>query len=506
MRSAGILLPITSLPSPWGVGTMGRSAREFADFLQSAGQSCWQILPICPTSYGDSPYQSFSSYAGSPYLIDLDDLCEQGLLRPEEYQSLSWGEDPGRVDYGLLYRRRFPVLRKAVERMEKRFPEQFLTFCQEEYDWLEDYALFMALKGRYNGVAWSQWPAPLRKREAAAMAAARRELAEDVSFWQGVQYLFAHQWKMLKNYVNQRGISIIGDLPIYVSADSADVWANPRQFQLDGDMIPTEVAGCPPDGFTEDGQLWGNPLFDWDYMKQDGYRWWFRRIAFQFRFYDVLRIDHFRGFDAYYAVPAGASTAKIGRWRPGPGIDFFRQLEQSLGKRAIIGEDLGFLTPSVRQLLADSGFPGMKVLEFAFDTRDTGSGYLPHTYPRNCVVYAGTHDNDTIQGWMSTAPKADVERAKAYLRLSKAEGYHWGMMRSAWASVADLAVMQMQDLLGLGSEARMNTPSTLGGNWTWRCPDGAFTPELAARLHREMELYGRLPAEKPKKETFHEDR
>ena len=505
MRGAGILLPITALPSPWGVGAMGQSAREFADFLQRAGQTHWQILPICPTGYGDSPYQSFSSFAGNPYLIDLDDLCRDGLLRPEDYQTLSWGDDPLRVDYALLYRQRFGVLRKAVSRLLQSGDAGFGRFCRGESEWLEDYVLFMALKDRCGGKPWKDWPEELRRREEKALAEARRELAPELDFWRGVQYLFYRQWKALKAYVNSRGVLLIGDLPIYVSADSADVWASPGQFQLDGELAPTEVSGCPPDGFAEDGQLWGNPLFDWDFMKRDGYRWWFRRLRFQFRIYDVLRIDHFRGFDAYYAIPAGEDTARNGRWRPGPGIDFFRCLEKALGRQEIIAEDLGFMTPSVKKLLEESGYPGMKVLEFAFDSRDTGSGYLPHTYPRRCVVYTGTHDNDTIQGWMATAPKADVAKARAYLRLTAREGYHWGMMRGAWESVADLAVMQMQDLLGLGSEGRMNTPSTLGGNWTWRCPAGAFTPQLAKKLRREMELYGRLPEQNAIKEPCDEN-
>lgn len=481
---------------------MGQSARGFLDFLHRGGQSFWQILPICPTSFGDSPYQSFSSFAGNPYLIDLDDLCKAGLLLPEEYRTLSWGTDPLRVDYGLLYRRRFPVLRKAVLRLEESASPDLAAFRRRESAWLEDYALFMALKDRHHGAPWTDWPDALRKRDGDALAGAREELSEEIRFWQGVQYLFFQQWNLLKNYANHLGISIIGDLPIYVAADSADVWSAPEQFQLDQDMRATEVAGCPPDGFSADGQLWGNPLFDWERMKKESYRWWLRRIAFQFQIYDVLRIDHFRAFDSYYAIPADAATARDGRWRPGPGIDFFRTLERELGPREIIAEDLGFLTPSVRKLLSETGFPGMKVLEFAFDTRDTGSNYLPHTYPRHCVVYTGTHDNDTIRGWMSTAPEKDVARAKAYLRLTPQEGYHWGMMRSAWGSVADLAVMQMQDLLGLGSEGRINIPSTVGNNWVWRCGADAFSEELADRLHLEMDLYGRLPQEKFKEETL----
>ena len=486
-------MPISSLPSPYGIGTLGAEAEKFAGFLAAGGQSCWQLLPVGPTSYGDSPYQSFSSFAGNPYLIDLDLLAGDGLLEPAEYQALDWGSDPERVDYGLLYAARYPVLRIACGRLLARNQPGFAAFCEEQASWLEDYALFMALKENNGGLSWLEWPEELRLRQPGALARARAELAEEVDFWKAVQYLFFGQWRAFKGHANSLGISIIGDLPIYVALDSADVWANPEQFQLDENGLPTEVAGCPPDGFSADGQLWGNPLFRWEEMKRDGYAWWLRRIAFQFQLYDTLRIDHFRGFDEYFAVPYGDGNAQNGRWRPGPGIHFFQAVNRALGRKDIIAEDLGFLTPSVKKLLKDSGFPGMKVLELAFDSRDPDSGYLPYGYPAHCVVYTGTHDNDTIQGWMASAPKEDVSYAKAYLRLSKQEGYHWGMMRSAWASAADLAVMQFQDLLGLGSGARINTPSTLGGNWQWRTLPGTFDEKLARRLYRETRVYQRLP-------------
>lgn len=492
MRRAGILMPIFALPSPYGIGTLGAEARAFADFLAAGGQSCWQLLPVGPTSYGDSPYQSFSSFAGNPYLIDLDTLIGEGLLDRKDVEGVDWGSDPARIDYGALYENRFRVLRKACRRLASREGEALDRFCREQADWLEDYALFMAIKEAHGGKAWYEWPEKLRLRRPEALEAAGRQYAGKVKFWKAVQYLFFRQWEDWKGYVNSRGISIIGDLPIYVSGDSADVWANRSQFQMDEEGRPTEVAGVPPDAFTADGQLWGNPLFDWERMREEGYAWWIRRIAFQFRLYDTLRIDHFRGFDSYYAVPYGEDTARNGRWWPGPGIEFFRKVREALGEKDIIAEDLGYLTPSVRQLLHDSGYPGMKILEFAFDSRDSGSDYLPHTYPRNCVVYAGTHDNDTIQGWMVSAPPDDVEFAKAYLRLTPEEGYHWGMMRSAWASPADLAVMQFQDVLGLGSEARMNTPSTKGGNWQWRTLPGTYTPELAHKLYEDMRVYQRL--------------
>ena len=487
-------MPITSLPSPWGVGTMGQAARHFVDFLHQAGQSCWQVLPICPTSYGDSPYQSFSSYAGNPYLIDLDDLTKDGLLLPWEYQTLSWGDDPASVDYGLLYQNRFTVLRRAVERLWRAKPQEISRFLHEERDWIYDYAFFMALKDHFNGASWAQWPEALRRRERSAMKELQAELAGDISFYQGVQFLFFRQWTALKDYAKARHVSIIGDLPIYVSEDSADVWADPAQFQLDETLRPIEVAGCPPDGFSADGQLWGNPLFDWEKMAQDGYRWWMKRIAHQLRFYDILRIDHFRGFEAYYAIPFGSKTAQGGRWRPGPGYAFFQQLEKTLGKQNIIAEDLGFLTPEVHKLLAQTGYPGMKVLEFAFDSRDGGGReYQPHNYPRNCVAYVGTHDNDTVQGWCKTAAPDDVALALEYIHADPWEGVHWSMMRAIWASVADMAIVQMQDLLGLGSESRLNTPSTLGKNWRWRALPGFDSTILAQRVHRQMELYQRLP-------------
>ncbi|NLV87002.1 MAG: 4-alpha-glucanotransferase [Clostridiales bacterium] len=505
MRNAGILLPVFSLPSPYGIGTMGQAARNFIDFLSDAGQSCWQILPLGPTSYGDSPYQSFSAYGGNPYFIDLDDLAEEGLLLPSEYKNISWGRRADDIDYGLLYRRRYPVLRRACGRLLATSNDDYELFCQEQAFWLEDYALFMAIKERHGGGSWLNWPESDRLRLPKAMEAARNELAEEISFWKAVQYLFFTQWGRLKTYANQRGISIIGDLPIYVSSDSVDVWANHEQFQLDEDRRPKELSGCPPDGFSPNGQLWGNPLFDWEHMKKEGYDWWLRRIEFQFKIFDIIRIDHFRGFDSYYAIPKDETTAHRGCWKAGPSIDFFRTVNEKLENPAIIAEDLGFLTPSVRELLDYTGYPGMKVLEFAFDSRDGESDYLPHKYPKNCVVYTGTHDNDTIQGWFRSAPSADADYARRYLRLSRREGYHWGMMRAAWGSVADLAIMQMQDILGLGSKARINVPSTLGSNWRWRALPENFSPKLTKKLHGEMALYGRLPEEKDAgKEMYYE--
>ena len=494
-RSAGVLMPIFSLPSPYGIGAMGQAARDFLAFLQAGGESYWQLLPVGPTSYGDSPYQSFSSFAGNPYFIDLDDLAADGLLEPGDYRGIDWGS-PERVDYALLYEKRYPVLRRAVARLLAAPPADYALFLEENAGWLEDYALFMALKGENAGAAWHSWPEGERLRRPAALSAARARLADELDFWRGVQYLFFRQWDALKAQARLRGVSIIGDLPIYVAGDSADVWAGPEQFQLDEDLLPTEVAGCPPDAFTADGQLWGNPLFDWEKMKGDGYRWWLRRIGFQFRLFDVLRIDHFRGFDEYYAIPYGDKTARNGRWRPGPGLEFFKTVNKELGRRPIIAEDLGFLTPTVRRLLRDTGYPGMKVLEFAFDPKGADSEYLPHNYPRNCVVYAGTHDNETIEGWLAAAAPGTRRYARRYFQLTRREGWAWGVMRGAWASVADLAVMQMQDLLSIGGSGRINTPSTLGGNWQWRMLPGQADGALAERLRQSMALYHRLPLAK----------
>ena len=492
MRQSGLLLHITSLPSPFGIGTMGKAARDFLDFLEKSGQSIWQVLPIGPTSYGDSPYQSFSSFAGNPYLIDLDDLTQEGFLKQWEYASIHWGDDPGRVDYAVMYAHRDQVLRQAVKRLYAHLPEEFYKFRDEERGWLDDYALFMAIKRAQGGQSWMYWPKALRFREPDAMREMREIHQQEIDYWCGVQYLFYRQYDALKQLSHKKGIRMLGDLPIYTAYDSADVWASPEQFQLDEDLMPIEVAGCPPDSFSVTGQLWGNPLFDWDVMKRDGYQWWIRRIAFQFKIYDMLRMDHFRGFDAYYAIPNGDKTAEYGRWKPGPGLAFFERLEAQLGKCPMIAEDLGFITPSARKLQQDTGYPGMKVLQFAFDSRDERNDFLPHLYGKNDAVYTGTHDNDTTLGWFQQADPKDVRYAVEYFRLTKAEGYHWGMICAALGSVADYAIIPMQDLLGLGSEARMNTPSTVGNNWKWRLPPGSYDPALSEKLYRKTEIYGRI--------------
>ncbi len=490
-RASGILMPIFSLSSPYGIGTLGKEAYAFVDFLAKAGQSYWQVLPLGPTSYGDSPYQSFSSFAGNPYFVDLNTLKESGLLTAEEIAACDFGDDPECIDYGKLYENRLPLLKKAFDRFVPN--KDYHAFCAENAWWLDDYVLFMALKKAHGDENWSQWEEPLRLREEAALSAARRTYAEELSFYRFVQYEFAVQWTALKDYANAAGIRIIGDIPIYVAYDSADVWADPVQFQLDKRLRPELVAGVPPDAFCEDGQLWGNPLYDWTYMRRDDYGWWKRRLQYALKLYDMVRIDHFRGFESYFAVPYGELTAKNGHWIKGPGMELFEALKTALGgELPIIAEDLGFLTPAVRELLADSGFPGMKVLQFAFDSRED-SDYLPHNYGRNCVVYTGTHDNDTILGWTKTADEDDVQMARQYLHVDDEEGFNWSMMRAALMSVADTAILMMQDIIGLGSEARINTPATLGNNWQWRIGAGCINDWLANIVRENTALYGRLP-------------
>ena len=495
MRTSGVLMPISSLPSPYGIGTMGKSARKFVDFLVKGGQTYWQILPICPTSYGDSPYQSFSSFAGNPYFIDLDILCKENLLKKKECESFDWGTSEEYIDYGTMYVSRYALLHKAYARFVKNMPEDFSSFCEAEKDWLEDYTLFMALKDANDGKAWGQWDEKLRVRDAAALDEARKKYAEDIEFYKMLQYLFFKQWRELKAYANENGIEIIGDVPIYVAGDSADVWANPKQFYLDEDLNPIEVAGCPPDGFSADGQLWGNPLFRWDEMKKDNYAWWTKRIKAMSELYDIIRIDHFRGFDEYYAIPYGDKTAENGWWEKGPGIDLFRAISARLGDREIIAEDLGYMTDSVKQLVEESGYPNMKVIEFAFDERDTGnaSDYLPHNYPRNCVVYTGTHDNETLVSWLEDITPAERRQVREYLNNFRDSGKELcqDLICLVMRSVANLCIIPMQDYLGLDNSARMNQPSTLGKNWKWRLKEGQFTKELQKEMKTLAVRYGR---------------
>ena len=491
-RSAGILLPLSSLPSPHGIGTMGKAAYDFADFLAAAGQKYWQLLPLGPTSYGDSPYQSFSSFAGNPYFIDLDLLVEYGLLTREEVNGRDWGADPRRVDYGRLYENRFALLEAAKARGFARDREAVAAFEAENAHWLPDYALFMALKRHFGMKPWTAWDdEDIRcRRSSAVIEHYRAELRKDVELFTYIQFLFFRQWATLKAYIHSLGIRIIGDLPIYVAMDSADVWAEPEMFRLDAHGVPTEVAGVPPDYFSEDGQLWGNPLYDYEAMEKDGFGWWIRRVGGAQKLCDVLRIDHFRGFASYWAVPYGETTAKNGHWVKGPGMALVGVLTNWFRDLDFIAEDLGYPTPEVTQLLADSRLPGMKVLEFAFDSRDTSS-YLPHSYGENCICYTGTHDNAPLALWRTEADKADIAFAVQYLGLNDREGFNRGIIRGGMSSVAKLFVAQMQDWLDLGAGHRMNIPGTSRGNWEWRMLPGEASKKLAGQIREMTRIYGR---------------
>ena len=489
MRASGILMHITSLPSPYGVGTLGKESYKFIDFLKEAGQKYWQILPLTPTGYGDSPYQSCSTYAGNYYLIDLPTLVEDGLLEYHEIDAVCWGEQATKVDFGALYRNRLNVLFKAYNRFSSG--EDFDAFCQENKNWLPDFALFMALKERFEGQPWYVWPDDLKFRKPEAIALAKEELEEQIRFFCFVQYVFDKQWRALREYAHQKNIRIIGDVPIYVPYDSADVWSNPQWFQLDDNMTPIAVAGCPPDAFTEDGQLWGNPLYRWELLRDHGYQWWLDRLGAAGKLYDVVRLDHFRGIEAYWSVPYGDETARNGKWVQGPGMDFINTIKEKLPHISLIAEDLGFLTQEVLDMRDKSGFPGMKVLGFAFDSREP-SMYLPHLYPTNCVCYTGTHDNMTTRQWFETASADAVAYAAEYMSLTQQEGFVWGVIRTAMSSVANLCVIPMQDILNLGEEARMNFPGTMSdSNWTWRVQEDYNKGDLARRIYQLTKLYGR---------------
>ncbi len=492
-RSSGILLPVTALPGRYGIGTLGKAAYQFIDFLALAGQTWWQLLPVGPTSYGDSPYQSFSTYAGNPYLIDLDLLIADGLLTRRECSACDWGSDEGQVDYGAIYRSRFCVLARACERGWERYAGELAAFEAENARWLPDYALYMAIK-RANGMrSWLEWPEALRRREDAALARARQDYAADVRLFTFIQFLFYRQWNALREYAHEKGVKLFGDLPIYVALDSADVWAEPEQFQLDEDYLPKAVAGVPPDYFSATGQLWGNPLYDWERMAADGYNWWIRRLDGAGKLYDMIRIDHFRGLESYWSVPYGDETAAGGHWVPGPGLPFVKVLTEWFPQLGIVAEDLGVATPELSAFLERSGLPGMKLLQFAFQKREENP-YQPHCYQKNCICYAGTHDNNTIVGWSKEVKASELAFAREYLGIAADESIAWGLIRGGMRSVAGLFVATMQDYLELGSEARINTPGTTGGNWSWRMAPGAASRSLARRIRRLTQTYGRIPA------------
>ncbi len=498
MRRSGVLLPITSIPSKYGIGGFSKECYEFVDFLEKAGQSLWQILPLGPTGYGDSPYQSFSTYAGNPYFIDLEELIEAGWITQEDCEGDLLTEAPAGtegmkdryVDYGKIYETRFTVLRKACANSGIEQDPAFRKFCEDSAYWLDVNGLYMAVKSAFGGKSFIEWDEDIRFRKPDALRQYRETYAEEIGFIRFQQYLFSKQWSALRAYAAKKGIQIIGDIPIYVAYDSADVWASPELFQLDEDLKPVGVAGCPPDAFSATGQLWGNPLYRWEYHKETGYDWWIRRIARCYELYDILRIDHFRGFDEYYFIPYGDPTAQFGHWEKGPGYDIFQVMKNKLGKMNVIAEDLGYLTPSVLRLVKKSGYPGMKVLLFAFDG-GSDSAYLPHNYERNAVVYTGTHDNDTIEGWLKNAKRKTVSFTMRYLNVKRKRDIRQAMIRAALSSTADTAVIPIQDYLGLDNSARMNLPSTLGNNWKWRLLPGELTEELAEEMAGLAKLYDR---------------
>lgn len=490
MRASGILMHISSLPGEYGIGKLGKEAYDFVDFLVSAKQTYWQVLPISPTSYGDSPYQSFSVFAGNPYFIDFDTLEKEGLLRKSQYEDVFWGESQTEVDYSAIYENVFKVLKLAYKNFSKKPDKAFDRFLRKN-KWTHDYGLFMALKFAHDGKAWYEWEDELRICKKEAIAKAREKYSEEILFWQFLQFKYYEQWGDLKKYANKKGVKIIGDIPIYVALDSVDVWMNPKYFLLDKNKDPIDVAGCPPDCFSPLGQLWGNPLYRWDKMESDGFKWWIERIKFASNIYDTVRIDHFRGFDSYYAIPFGNKDATIGEWRKGVGIKLFKAVNEKLGKIDIIAEDLGFITKSVERLLKKSGYPGMKVLEFAFD-KDGKSVYLPHNFKdKNSVVYTGTHDNETIAGWVKSQKKEDIDFCRKYLGVKRNKDIPWVMIRLAWGSVSDTAIAQMQDFLELDNTARMNTPSTVGNNWKWRMDKSSLSETLSDKIAELTTIFDR---------------
>ncbi len=507
-RRAGVLLHPTSLPGPHGIGDLGPPARSFADFLAEAGQAIWQVLPLAPTGYGDSPYQALSAFAGNPLLVSLEDLRDEGWLGDEDLAGGA-GDDPPpcarEVDYARAGRFKSALLRRAAERFAARASaaEQaaLAAFREREAAWLEDLALFLALKDRHGGAAWIGWERPLALREPRALAAARREHAADIHVHAFVQWAFDRQWGRLRDHARARGVALMGDLPIYLAHDSAEVWARPLLFRLDPQGRPLAVAGVPPDYFSTTGQLWGNPLHDWAAQAAEGYAFWVERMRQNLRLYDLVRVDHFRGFEAYWEVPAGAATAQEGRWVKGPGAGVFEALQAELGPLPIVAENLGVITPEVEALRRRFGFPGMAILQFAFGKDPQAESFKPHSYERDLVAYTGTHDNDTVLGWWSSRAgvgstrteeeiAAEREHAKAYLAADGRE-MNWVLLRAVYASVAELAMAPLQDLLGLASEARMNTPATPSGNWRWRFEEGALSPALAGRVRTLAQLYGR---------------
>ena len=497
MRTCGVLMHITSLPSPYGVGTLGSEAYKFVDFLKKAGQTYWQILPVGPTGFGDSPYQSYSAFAGNPMLIDIDELIKAGLVSEDDKDLKILAEKKEFADFGQMFSFKRLILAKAHAAFAANADSEqmylFGKFCRKNAWWLDDYAMFMSMKYFFKQVMWTEWADSYRLRDPQTLAKYAEEHGVDIDCWKFMQFLFFRQYKNLKKYANKRGISIYGDMPIYVSMDSSDIWANPEMFMLDSDRKPTKVAGCPPDDFSPTGQLWGNPLYDWDYMDKNNYKWWIKRVQYSAKLFDLTRIDHFRGFESFYAIPAGDKTAEHGEWLQGPSMKLFRAIKADLGDVKLVAEDLGFLTDEVKAMLKAAGYPGMNVLEFGFGGED--SSYLPHNYVKNSVVYIGTHDNETALGWYLAQDKAGKKRIRKYLGLDKSASDSKvvrELIRCAYASVSENCVIQMQDWLCLDNSARMNIPSTIGGgNWAWRMDKDACTKELAKAMKKMAKTYFR---------------
>lgn len=488
MRGSGILLHISSLPNKYGIGTFGSSAYQFVDFLSSSNQKYWQVLPLGPTSYGDSPYQTFSAFAGNPYFIDFDFLKAEGLLEENEYANLS-SNIQNKVDFEFQYRERFDVLRKAHERFDKNNYE-YNIFKVQNSSWLNDYALFMAIKNTQPEGNWSTWEDKYKFRNEIAINEFSVKHYNDIDFWKFVQFEFFKQWLNLKQYANQKGIKIIGDIPIYVAYDSCDVWSNPFNWHLDENLNPIDVAGCPPDSFAIQGQLWGNPIYDYQKQETEGFSWWIKRIQESFKLYDVVRIDHFRGFESYYSIPYSHTTAEHGVWIKGPGIKLFNKIKDELGDVDIIAEDLGFLTEDVYQLLKESGFPGMKILIFGFDPY-VDSEYALHNLTKHSVAYTGTHDNSTSLGWYKSLRDDEKTYVQKYLEFTDDKDVVDRLIRAAFMSVCDTVIIPIQDYLGLDDKARFNIPSTLGGNWTWRMEEGVLTDDLRDYIKELTKIYYR---------------
>ncbi len=494
-RSSGILLHITSLPGKYGIGTMGREAQKFVDFLTDAGQKLWQILPLGHTGYGDSPYQCFSAFAGNPLIIDLEILVEQQLLQSSELPVNESFPD-NMVDFGKVFEYKYPLLKKAHQRFvsatKNILKHQYEHFCSDNHWWLDDYAFFMALKIQHQGKEWTKWDEPLKMRHPEAISTYEQKLSADIEFYRFLQFLFYYQWRDIKDYANSRGVKIIGDLPLFVAFDSADAWANPELFDFDKTRTPRTVAGGPPDYFSETGQLWGNPVYDWQYLKRENYQWWVHRIRANFQLYDILRIDHFRGLEAYWAIPYGEKTAVNGKWVKVPGEEMLKTVYEQLGEKPIIAENLGVITPEVEKIREAFNMPGMKILQFAFDS-DEDNDFIPHNYDKNCVVYTGTHDNNTTTGWFKHIKPSDKQMMHDYFCLDENDPA-WSLIRLAWSTVAMIAITPLQDLLRLGEEARMNFPGKSPGYWKWRYARKMLTAQHAKDLEKITRVYGRHQA------------